>query len=135
MLAYIWPDQADRLARAEAALDLAAQLGARVEAIDAARFAERELRAGASGTALVLAHTVFWQYLPGPTKAAIRAAIAEAAGRATKAGPFAWLRLEAEAEERRGAVLRLSLWPDGPVDEFLAVASFHGQWIEWQAAV
>jgi hypothetical protein len=135
MLAYIWPDQADRLARAEAALDLAAQLGPRVEAIDAARFAERELRAGASGTALVLAHTIFWQYLPGPTKAAIRAAIAEAAGRATKAGPFAWLRLEAEAEERRGAVLRLSLWPDGPADEVLAVASFHGQWIEWQAAV
>ena len=45
------------------------------------------------------------------------------------------LDLEAEAEERRGAVLRLSLWPDGPVDEVLAVASFHGQWIEWQAAV
>jgi hypothetical protein len=84
---------------------------------------------------LVLAHTIFWQYLPGPTKAAIRAAIAEAAGRATKASPFAWLRLEAEAEERRGAVLRLSLWPDGPVDEVLALASFHGQWIEWQAAV
>jgi hypothetical protein len=102
-----------------------------VEAIDAARFAERELRAGASGTALVLAHTVFWQYLSGPTKAAIRAAIAEAAGRATKASPFAWLRLE--AEEHRGAVLRLSLWPDEPVDEVLAVASFHGRWIEWQA--
>jgi hypothetical protein len=133
MLAYIWPDQADRLARAEAALDLAAQLGPPVEAIDAALFAERELRAGASGSALVLAHTIFWQYLPAPTKAAIRAAIAEAAARATKASPFAWLRLEAEAEERRGAVLRLSLWPDGPVDEILALASFHGQWIEWRA--
>ena len=81
----------------------------------------------------MLAHTIFWQYLPAPTKAAIRAAIAEAAGRATRASPFAWLRLEAEAEERRGAVLRLSLWPDGPVDEVLALASFHGQWIEWRA--
>jgi len=133
MLAYIWPDQADRLARAEAALNLAAQLGPRVEAIDAALFAERELSAGAPGTALVLAHTIFWQYLQAPTKAAIRAAIAEAAARATKASPFAWLRLEAEAEERRGAVLRLSLWPDGPVDDVLASASFHGQWIEWRA--
>ena len=133
MLAYIWPDQADRLARAEAALDLAAQLGPRVETIDAALFAERELRAGASGCTLVLAHTIFWQYLPAATKAAIRAAIAEAAARATKASPFAWLRLEAEAEERRGAVLRLSLWPDGPVGEVLALASFHGQWIEWRA--
>ena len=134
MLAYIWPDQAERLARAEAALDLAARSDLRVETIDAALFAERELRAGAPGSALVLAHTIFWQYLPAQTKAAIRAAIAEAAARATRASPFAWLRLEAEAEEHRGAVLRLSMWPDEPVDEILALASFHGQWLEWRAA-
>jgi hypothetical protein len=134
MLAYVWPDQADRLARAGAALDLVARLGPRVEAIDAARFAERELGAGAAGTALVLAHTIVWQYLPGATRSAIRAAIAGAAERASSSSPFAWLRLEAEAEERRGAVLRLSLWPHGPVDEVLALASFHGQWIEWRGA-
>ncbi len=132
MLAYIWPDQAARLGRAEAALDLAAAANIRVEAIDAADFAARELRAGAPGCALVLAHTIFWQYLSQPTKVAIRAAIAEAAQRATKANPFAWLRLEAERDERRGAVLRLSLWPHGPIDEELALASFHGQWIEWR---
>jgi len=132
MLAYIWPDQAARLARAEAALDVAAEENIRVEAIDAAQFAARELRAGAPGRALVLAHTIFWQYLPRPAKTAIRAAIAEAADRATRANPFAWLRLEAGAEERRGAILRLSLWPHGPIDEKLALASFHGQWIEWR---
>lgn len=133
MLAYIWPDQLDRLARAEAALELAASEQVRVEAIDAARFVQRELAAGASEGALVLAHTIFWQYPPSETRATIRAAIADAGARATKAAPFAWLRLEAEPEETRGAVLRLSLWPDGPVDEVLALASFHGQWIEWQA--
>jgi hypothetical protein len=131
MLAYIWPDQSERLARAEAALDLAAHANMPVEKIDAARFAERELAAGAAGKTLVLAHTIFWQYLAKETKAAIRAAIAEAADRATPASPFAWLRLEAEAEEPRGAVLRLSLWPHGPLDKRLALASFHGQWIEW----
>ena len=131
MLAYIWPDQAARLARAQAALDVAAEENIRVEAIDAADFAARELRAGAPGRALVLAHTIFWQYLPRAAKTAIRAAIAGAAERATRASPFAWLRLEAEAEERRGAILRLSLWPHGPIDETLALASFHGQWIEW----
>jgi hypothetical protein len=136
MLAYIWPDQLERLARAEAALDIAAREGPRVEAIDAARFAQRELSAGAPGSALVLAHTVFWQYLPSETKAELRATIATAAERATEANPFAWLRLEAEAESkaRGGAILRLSLWPHGPVDEELAAASFHGQWIEWTAA-
>jgi hypothetical protein len=134
MLAYIWPDQTARLARAAAALDVATAENIRVEAIDAADFAARELRAGAPGRALVLAHTIFWQYLPRATKTAIRVAIAEAADRATTASPFAWLRLEAEAEERRGAVLRLSLWPHGPIDQKLALASFHGQWIEWRGA-
>jgi hypothetical protein len=134
MLSYIWPDQTERLARAEAALDLAAERGTRVESIDAARFVERELSAGHPGSALVLAHTIFWQYLPTATKEAIGTAIADAASRATKASPFAWLRLEAEAnaKTRGGAVLRLSLWPDGPVDQELASASFHGQWIEWR---
>ena len=60
------------------------------------------------------------------------ATIAEAAGRAMPESPLAWLRLEAESEEKRGAVLRLSIWPHGPIDAKLAVASFHGAWFEWQ---
>jgi hypothetical protein len=135
MLAYIWPDQTARLARAEAALNFAANEAVRIERIDAAAFASRELRTGAPGRALVLAHSIFWQYLPDDAKASIRATIAEAAARATTASPLAWLRMEAEANEPRGALLRLSLWPNGPVDEKLAVASFHGQWIEWGGGV
>ena len=48
-----------------------------------AQFASRELQSGAPGRALVLAHSVFWQYLTDATKGDIRAAIAEAAARAT----------------------------------------------------
>jgi hypothetical protein len=135
MLAYIWPDQTARLARAEAALDVVAASGLQVEAIDAAPFAQRELAAPPEGAALVLAHSVFWQYLPDPARATIREAIAAAAARATPARPFAWLRMEAEADERRGARLRLSLWPDGPIDRLLGVVDFHGQWVEWGGAV
>jgi hypothetical protein len=134
MLAYIWPDQRERVARAEAALDLAAREQTRIEKIDAAAFVARELDAGAPDRALTLAHSIFWQYLPDETKEQIRAAISQAAAGATSASPLAWLRMEAEAEEPRGAVLRLSLWPHGPLDEKLAVASFHGQWIEWRGA-
>jgi hypothetical protein len=132
MLAYIWPDQTARVARAEAALNLAAREGVEVEAADAARFAARQLRPGAPGRALVLMHSIFWQYLPAPTAAAIREAVAQAAAEATSASPFAWLRMEAEAGEKRGAVVRLSLWPHGPVDEPIAVADFHGRWLEWR---
>jgi hypothetical protein len=135
MLAYIWPDQAARLARAESALDLAAAENLDIEAIDAALFAARELRGATPGRALVLAHSVFWQYLAEATKGEIRAAIAEAASRATAASPFAWLRMEAEAEERRGAVLRLSVWPQGPIDEPLGIVDFHGRWLEWRSVV
>jgi len=132
MLAYVWADQNERLARAEAAMRLAATWAVRVEAIDAARFVAREFAAPSPGRALTLTHTIFWQYLPAATKAALRATMAEAAERATAQSPLAWLRLEAESEEKRGAVLRLSIWPDGPVDAKLAVASFHGAWIDWQ---
>lgn len=135
MLAYIWPDQTARLARAEAALDLFAAQDLRIEAIDAAQFAARELEAGAPGRALVLAHSIFWQYLPEAAKTAVRAAIAQAGARASLASPLAWLRMEAEADERRGAVLRLSLWPHGPIDAPLALVDFHGRWLEWRGLV
>ena len=46
MLAYIWPDQTARVARAEAALNLAAREGVEVEAADAAEFTARQLRVG-----------------------------------------------------------------------------------------
>lgn len=132
MLSYVWADQNERLARAEAAMRLAAMRPDRVEAIDAALFVAREFAALSPGQALTLTHTIFWQYLSDATKTALRATIAEAAGRAMPQSPLAWLRLEAESEEKRGAVLRLSIWPHGPIDAKLAVASFHGAWFEWQ---
>ena len=41
--------------------------------------AERELKAGAAGKTRVLAHTIFWQYIPRETKDAIRSAVEKAA--------------------------------------------------------
>ena len=132
MLSYVWPDQTARLARIGAALDLAASEAIGVEKEDAARFVARELAAPQPGRVTTLVHSIVWQYLPQATKTAITASIAEAASRATTDAPFAWLRLEAEADQPRGAVLRLSLWPRGLVDAPLAVADFHGRWIEWR---
>ena len=134
MLAYIWPDQAARLARAEGALDIAARLGVSPQRAGAAEFAARELAELERGRATILSHTVFWQYIPDSAKASIRASIAEAAAKAKRETPFAWVRMEAEADYNKGAVLRLSLWPHGPVDALLAYASYHGQWVEWQGA-
>ena len=133
--AYIWPDQADTSGRANCAPDLTAQLGSPVvEAIDAARFAGMTTRRRFRNRAGARARSS-GNICRGQAGGAIRAAIAEAAGRATRASPFALAAAGSRAEERRGAVLRLSLWPEpDQVDEVLAVASFHGQWIEWRAA-
>ncbi|MGO8834551.1 MAG: DUF2332 domain-containing protein [Roseiarcus sp.] len=132
MLSYIWPDQDARVARAEAALKLAAREGVRIEAVDAARYAARQLRRGAPGRASVLVHSIVWQYLAEATRAGIGRAVARAAAEATAQAPFAWLRMEAEAGEPRGAMVRLSLWPHGPLDEPVAVADYHGRWLEWR---
>jgi hypothetical protein len=43
--------------------------------------------------------------------------------------------MEAEADEPRSAVVRLSLWPHGPLDEPIAVADYHGRWLEWRGIV
>ena len=131
MLAYIWPDQAQRLARAQAALALVATAGVAVERVDGAEFAARELQTGAPGKALVLAHSIVWQYISDAPKAAILTAVDTAAARATHQSPFAWLRMEAEPGEERGSVLRLSLWPHGLTNARLGVADFHGRWVEW----
>lgn len=133
MLAYIWPDQHDRLARAEAALTAVAAAGLRAEAADAGPWlADRLSRPQAKGSARMLVHTITWQYLPTPTRDAIRAAMADAAARATPAAPLAWLRLEPDGTAD-DASIRLTIWPGGEGQE-LGRGDFHGRWARWHDA-
>jgi hypothetical protein len=130
MLAYIWPDQHDRMDRAEAALNAVAAAGLRAEAADAgAWLADRMARPQAPGTARMLVHTITWQYLPAPTRDAIRAVMADAAARATLAAPLAWLRLEPDGTAD-DASARLTIWPGGQGHE-LGRGDFHGRWARW----
>ncbi|WP_018184461.1 DUF2332 domain-containing protein [Kaistia granuli] len=130
LLAYIWADQTERLARASAALDVAAAASWRVEKADAAAWVERRLSAPqTSGTLRVLAHTIMWQYLPGATQAAITASLDEVGRKATAATPLAWLRMEAD-EKPGTAGVRLTTWPGGATRE-IARADFHGRFVDW----
>ncbi|WEK49317.1 MAG: DUF2332 family protein [Candidatus Kaistia colombiensis] len=130
LLSYIWADQTERLARAGAALEVAAAAPWRVEQADAAAWVARHLAAPPSaGAVRVLAHTVVWQYLPEATRAAITASMEEAGQRATRQAPVAWLRMEADGRDT--AAVRLKLWPDG-TDHEIARADFHGRFVEWQ---
>lgn len=116
--AYIWPDQPDRLARFDGAAALALETGVRVERADAAAWIARKLDERATDAATVVYHSVFLQYPPAETRAAIVAAIERAGAAATADAPLAWVRLEPEAltdavRDSPRMVIDLTTWPGG----------------------
>lgn len=131
--AYVWADQAARLARLDAALAHAAASPVRVERADAGAWLERRLAERPAGAATVVFHSIFWQYVAAPTRARLRAAIEGAGTGATSRTPLAWLRMEPAPEAPRHAELRLTLWPDGG-ERRLAAVDYHGNWVAWGPA-
>ncbi len=128
--AYLWPDQTERIERFDAAVAMALEVGTRVESADAAewtlaRAAPRE------GLATVVFHSIFWQYLPAETKAALRAALETHGAAATPASPLAWLRMEPPEGQAFPIELRLTLWPGGE-DRKLATVHAHGANVTWE---
>lgn len=115
---YVWADQPERLARFDGAVALALKQGVRVERADAAAWIAEKLAARATDAATIVYHSVFLQYPPKETRAAIADAIMSAAARATRAAPLAWVRLEPEAvtdgiHNGLRFVIDLTTWPAG----------------------
>lgn len=127
LLAYLWPDQPDRIARTRTALDLAARLRPQIDRADAADWLETRLATPNQGALHLVFHTVAWQYFPPATQARALAAM-EAASRHA---PLARLSMEAD-DQSPGASLTLTLWPGGETIR-LGRADFHGRWVDWQA--
>ncbi len=125
--AYVWAGQFERLDRLEAAITMALEAGARVDAEDAVLWASRAVPA--PGAATVLFHSVFWQYLPPHSRAALTALIENLGDKATAQAPFAWLRMEPPGH-LAPMELRLTLWPDGR-ERRLAVVHPHGAHVDW----
>ncbi len=131
LIAYIWPDQPERIALTEAALAVAVAPVDRADAVDwlAARLAVRP------GTLHLVYHTVAWQYFPPETCARGTALLAAAGRSATPDAPLARLSVEADGQDP-GAAIALHLW-DGSTPEGLAVPlgrmDYHGRWIDWRA--
>lgn len=131
MLAYVWPDQADRLARMETALSIARADPPRLDRGDAASWLEQRLHEPApEGVVRTVVHTIAFQYFPDATRARIYAALEEAGRAARTETPFAWLRYEADPAFDGKATLRLRVWPDGS-DRLLAVGDGHVRRVKW----
>lgn len=135
LASFIWPEQAERLARLNTARTEVARLmaasGVRVEALPAADFLARELAVPPPGRTTVVMHSVVWQYIPAAEQAAITGLIEAAGDRASTAAPLAWLRFEPRAGDGH-VELRCRLWPNG-ADHLLARCHPHGARIEWLA--
>jgi hypothetical protein len=129
LLSYVWADQAHRLARVEAALELAAAEHRRVTQADAADWLPRMLAIPQpSGITRLLFHTVVWQYIPPARREAIEALLARTAAAATTARPFAHLAVEGDGQPE--ARVELTVWPSGETI-MLGRADFHGRWVDW----
>ena len=127
LLAYVWPEQLDRVARLSAALDLAQANDFAVDRADAVAWLSRHLTQRSPGETTVVYHSIVWQYLDEDTQHALRSAINHAGRAATDDAPLAWLAFELGAE---GQPPTLTLWPGGS-RRLLARAHPHGAWVEW----
>ncbi|NOT40263.1 MAG: DUF2332 domain-containing protein [Alphaproteobacteria bacterium] len=129
LIAYVWPEQKERLVRIEAAIALAQGEKPSLEKADAGDWLERQLASQVPGAATVIAHTIVWQYIARETREKIEALLKSTGDRATEAAPLAWLTLEQYAPDQFPEV-RLTLWPGGQTQK-IATAHPHGAWIEW----
>lgn len=129
LLSYIWADQADRIARTEAALAEAERLRPRVERADAVDWLDTRLAKSRTGHLHLVFHTIAWQYFPDATQARGRTLLAAAGARATADAPLAHLEMEADGQGP-GAGLALTVWPGG-TRQALGRADFHGRWVDW----
>ena len=124
---FLWRDQTRRRARLDAAFAIAARAPARLDRSDLVPWLEERLADDPAGVATVVHHSSVWQYLSGPARDRMRAALRRAGAAATAARPLAWLRLEAAGPV---SDVRLTWWPGGE-EEVLAVAGYHGEPVHW----
>jgi hypothetical protein len=130
LMSFVWPDQPERFARLEAAIQVARRVPATVDRADAAAWLEGRLVHSTPGVASVVVHTIVLQYLSPAQRQRFRSTLADAGRRATVDAPVAWLRMEPGGER---AELRLTMWPGGE-DRLLATAGYHGQPVWWISA-
>ena len=128
--AYVWPDQADRLARLRAAIALARASGNAIDKADAAAWVAAKVMPR-EGAATVLVHSVVWTYLSPATQAAVTASIRAAGESAGRSAPVAWLRMEPDPADMAAAMeVRLNVWPSGE-EILLARVHPHGAKVIW----
>ena len=134
---YVWPDAPGRMARIDAAIELASANSPDLVKQDAGEFvAEMLARPQAEGTTRAMFHSIMWQYMPAETQDAISSAFEQAGRKATPERPLAWISLETDPATFRHE-LKVRFWNGGESNGdsvLLSHAHPHGAWVEWIGA-
>jgi hypothetical protein len=132
LMSYVWPDQADRMARLRGALAIAAQCPADLRQELASDTLARITLAEGSWT--VLWHSIVRQYLDDDQRAAVTRRIAALGAAATPSARFAHLALEPHRRTANGECLvTLATWPGGE-QRTVGSAPPHGLPVTWERA-
>ena len=130
LLSFAWPDQRERFALVDAAIELARRVPVNVERANGADWITRQLATATPGVATVVYHSIVIQYLDDDSRARFLAQIAAAGERATKDAPLAWLRMEPGGEQTE---VMLTTWPGGGRRR-VATAGYHGRGVRYEAS-
>lgn len=123
----VWPDQPQRRARLDAAMDAVRDLPVPIEQADAVAWLSEQLAEPVPGQMTVVVHSIMFQYLSTDARRALLALLDAAGERADHQAPLAWLRMEPGGDR---AETRLTVWPTGAT-ELLATSAFHGPPVAW----
>jgi hypothetical protein len=130
LLSFVWPGQTERFDRLQAALAIARAMPVDIDTESVEAWLPEQLTAPVAGVTTIVFHSVMWQYLPDPTRAAVEQALQEAGARATRDAPLAWVRLEPPPSITHNE-LRCTMWPPGD-EVLLATAGFHAGRVKWR---
>jgi hypothetical protein len=136
MLAYIWPDQIERVARTRIAMNLARKNAAHlVEQGDAIAWLEQALQNHKKGVVTVFQHTIAWQYFPPALQQKGEELLSHFGSKADMSNPLARISMESDGGGvEQGAAMTLTTWPEGRTIS-LGRADFHGRWVNWSNPV
>jgi hypothetical protein len=127
---FVWPDQSERFARLDAAIEVASRVPVEIERADFLQWIPRRVLPRENAVTVVM-HSVVTEHLQESVREAMRVAIETACAAATNAAPMAWLRMEPDAGIRYET--RVTLYPSCE-ERTIARCNGHAQAIEWVSA-
>lgn len=125
---FVWPDDHERRARLDAALEIARRHPPRLVQASADTFLNGESQRPLACATMVF-HSIAWQYMGPAVHAGMRDALARWGGTATTQSPLVWARMEPAGSR---ADVRATVWTGSQPREYvLAEIGFHGRHLRW----